>query len=172
MGHPKKQRKKYEKPFKPFDKERIEEEKKLMKEFGLRKKKKIWRAESMLRNFRRRARDLQATKDKEKEKELLKNLYRLGLLPEDATLDDVLELKIEDILSRRLQTIVYKKGFANSPKHARQLIVHGHILTDGRKLKKPGHIIPIELEGKIKLSDRIKIVKKSEKKESGVEKNE
>jgi len=165
MGHPKKQRRKYEKPFRPYDKQRIEEEKKLMKEFGLRRKKEIWRAQSILRNFRRRARDLQASRDEEKEKELIGKLYRMGLLPNDATLDDVLELKVEDILSRRLQTIVYKKGLANTPKQARQFIVHGHILANGKKLTKPGHLIERDLEDKIKLSPKLssKLLKKETK---------
>lgn len=80
MGHPKQQRKKYEKPKKPYDKTRLEEEKELMKEFGLRRKKELWRAESIIRNFRRRARKAQATKNKEEKKMIVEKLVNIGLL--------------------------------------------------------------------------------------------
>ncbi|MDP7610203.1 MAG: 30S ribosomal protein S4, partial [Candidatus Woesearchaeota archaeon] len=43
MGDPKKQRKKYSKPSHPWQTERIEVEKVLMKEYGLKNKKEIWR---------------------------------------------------------------------------------------------------------------------------------
>ncbi|MCD6557483.1 MAG: 30S ribosomal protein S4 [Candidatus Aenigmarchaeota archaeon] len=156
MGHPKKPRKKYEKPKRPYDKDRIAKEKKLMNEFGLRRKREIWKAESILRDFRKRARDLQGKRDEEKEKELINRLYRLGLVTKSASLDDVLELKLEDILSRRLQSIVFNKKIANSPKHARQLIVHGHILINERKVRWPSFLVPTELENKIRLSPKIK----------------
>ena len=142
-------KKKYKKPRKPWDKARIEKEKELMKKYGLRRKREIWRAEAILRNFRRRARELAAKKDKEAEKILLDKLYRLGLLEKNATLDDVLSLTIEDILERRLQTMVFKKNLANTPKHARQLIVHGHIAVDGRRTIYPSFLVTRELEDKI-----------------------
>jgi small subunit ribosomal protein S4 len=47
-------------------------------------------------------------------------------------------MKTENELERRLQTIVYRKGLARSPKQARQLITHGHIAVNGRKLTIPG----------------------------------
>ena len=142
-------KKKYKKPRKPWDKARIEKEKELMKKYGLRRKREIWRAEAILRNFRRRARELAAKKDKETEKILLDKLYRLGLLEKNATLDDVLSLTVEDILERRLQTMVFKKNLANTPKHARQLIVHGHIAVDGRRTIYPSFLVTRELEDKI-----------------------
>jgi len=142
-------KKKYKKPRKPWDKARIEKEKELMKKYGLRRKREIWRAEAILRNFRRRARELAAKKDKEAEKILLDKLYRLGLLEKNATLDDVLSLTVEDILERRLQTMVFKKNLANTPKHARQLIVHGHIAVDGRRTIYPSFLVTRELEDKI-----------------------
>jgi len=142
-------KKKYKKPRKPWDKARIEKEKELMKKYGLRRKREIWRAEAILRNFRRRARELAAKKDKEAEKILLDKLYRLGLLEKNATLDDVLSLTVEDILERRLQTMVFKKNLANTPRHARQLIVHGHIAVDGRRTIYPSFLVTRELEDKI-----------------------
>ena len=150
MGHPKKQRRKYERPKRPYDKERIEKEKALLKEFGLRRKNEIWRAESILRNFRRRARDLQAKEDEKKTKELMGKLGVLGLLSEKSGLEDVLGLKIEDVLSRRLQTLVHKKGV--TAKHARQLIVHGHVKIDDRKARWPSYLVPVKMESKIMLN--------------------
>lgn len=150
MGSPKKQRKKYDKPKRPFDKVRIEEERKVMRDYGLRRKKEIWRNESILRDFRRRARKLQASRNEKLEKELLSRLVKLGLVKKGATLDDILYLKLEDVLARRLQTIVAKKGF--SPKHARQLIVHGHVFVAGRKNKWPNFLISQEDEEQVALS--------------------
>lgn len=155
MGHPKKQRKKYQRPKRPFDKARIEREKNTKMSFGLRRKKEIWRSESILRNFRRRARELQASKDEKKEKDLFLKLARMGI--KCSKLEDVLDAKLDDILSRRLQTLVFKKGYASTVKKARQLIVHGHITVDSRKVKFPGYIVPPELEEKIGMNPKIKI---------------
>src|SRR3989338_1319365 len=135
MGHPKKQRKKYDKPFRPLDKSRLESEKRLLKEYGLRRKHELWRAEGILRNFRRRARDLLGTPDEKKEKELVEKLQKFGI--KCTTLDEVLSININDILSRRLQTIVHKKGIANSIWHSRQIIVHCHVTISGRKIRFP-----------------------------------
>ncbi|HDD71593.1 MAG: 30S ribosomal protein S4 [Candidatus Aenigmatarchaeota archaeon] len=149
-------RRKYEKPKRPWDKERIEEEKKLMKEYGLRRKREIWRAEAILRKYRRMARDLIAKKDKEKEKILIQKLNRMGILPANATLDDVLSLTVRDILERRLQTIVYRKGLANTVKQARQFIVHGHVKIKGRKVIFPSYLVPKEEEDQIEVTLKVK----------------
>ena len=153
------QRKKYEKPKRPWDKTRIEREKELLKKFGLRRKREIWRAESLLRKYRRLARELAAKKDKEKEKILIEKLARFGILEKNASLDDVLGLNVEDILNRRLQTIVFKKGLANTIKHARQLIVHGHITINNRKIVYPSYLVPKEEEDKIQTTIKLKGVK-------------
>ena len=154
MGHPKKQKRKYEKPKRPFDKERIEREKKLKRDYSLRRKKEILRTESILRNFRRRARSLQAEPDEEKEKELLEKLNKLGL--SCSKLEDVLSIRLEDILSRRLQNMVYKKGLATNTKEARQFIVHGHVLVKNKKVFWPGYLVPTRLEDMIELKSKIK----------------
>ncbi|MBI2076157.1 MAG: 30S ribosomal protein S4 [Candidatus Aenigmarchaeota archaeon] len=154
MGHPKKQRKKYEKPFKPFDKDRIEKEKKLMGEYGLKRKHEIWRANSILRNFRRRARDLQASRNEQKKAELLERMNTLGITC--VKLEDVLDVKVEDILSRRLQTIIFKKNIVNTPKQSRQLIVHGHVRIQKRKILWPGYIVPAGLEDTIEVSPKMR----------------
>jgi small subunit ribosomal protein S4 len=154
MGHPKKQKRKFEKPRRPFDKERIEREEKIRRDYGLRRKREILRAEGIVRDFRRRARSLQAEPDEEKEKELLEKLNKLGL--ECSKLEDVLGIKLEDILSRRLQNIIYKKNLANSIKEARQFIIHGHVMVNKRKILWPGYLVPTKLEDSIELKNKIK----------------
>lgn len=66
-------------------------------------------------------------------------------------LDNVLALDVKDILDRRLQTIIFKKGIAHTPKQARQLIIHGKVLIDNRKIIFPSYIVLLEEEGKISL---------------------
>ena len=143
-------KKKYEKPLKRWDKARIEREKELMKKYGLRRKKEIWRAESIARKYRRLARQLIANPNPKVEKEILEKVRRLGFI-DAQKLDDLLNLTVEHILERRLQTIVYKKGLANTIKQARQLIVHGHIAINGRKVTFPSYLVPKDEEDKITL---------------------
>ena len=97
----KRQRKKYERPLNPWDKQRLEKEREIIKSFGLKIKKEIWRAEALVRKYRRLARELTAKKDKEKEKVLIEKLIKVGLLNNGAGLDDVLGLTVENFLERR-----------------------------------------------------------------------
>jgi len=156
MGDPKFPRKKYEAPSHPWEADRIQREKELLKKYGLKNKREIWRAATILRRIREQARRLFAKRSKEeveKEKEkLLKRLSRLGMLPEESTLDDVLALSIEDILARRLQTLVYLHGLAKTPKQARQFIAHGHIAINGKKVRVPSYLVRKEEEDKISYS--------------------
>ena len=155
MGEPKFSRKKYEMPLHPWDIDRIKHENELIKKYGLKNKKEVWKTESMLRNFRRRARKIfpllrAGNKQSEKEaNQLLMKLKRLGILPEEANLDDVLTLTVENILTRRFQTMVYVKGLAKTINEARQFIVHGHIAVDNRKVTIPGYIVEKEKDDKI-----------------------
>jgi len=151
-------RKKYKRPKRPWDKERIAEEKELLKTYGLRRKREIWRTEEILRKYRRLARRLAAEKDKEKEKILIQKLIRIGVLKPGATLDDVLGLTVKDFLERRLQTIVFKKGLANTIKQARQLIVHGHVYVNGIRTVYPSYLVNKDEEDKITVD--INVVKK------------
>ncbi len=146
-------KRKYKRPKRPWDTKRIEEEKQLMSKFGLRRKKEIWRAEEILRNFRRRARSLIAKKDENEIKILTDKLIQLGLLQKGCGLEDILSLTVSDILNRRLQTIVHKKGLAKTIKEARQKIVHGHIYVNGRKNIFPSYLVPIDKENKIEVKE-------------------
>jgi small subunit ribosomal protein S4 len=76
-------------------------------------------------------------------------MQRAGLLGPDADIDDVLSLKIQTQLERRLQTQVYRKGLARSPKQARQLITHGHIAIAGRRVSIPSYRVNRIEEGQI-----------------------
>ncbi len=147
MGDPKFPRRKWEGPRHPWEAERIAAENELLKKYGLKNKRELWRAESLVRRFRQRSRILQAqirygSAQAEREKdELLGRLERMGLLAPDGTLNDVLALDVEAILTRRLQTMAYVKGLAHTPKHARQLIVHGHAAIGGRRVTIPGYFV-------------------------------
>ena len=114
----------------------------LLGSYGLRNKRELWRAQTRLSTVRKQARRLLAATQEvrlREEKEVLSSLRRSGLVSEGATLDDILSLTVEDVLARRLQTMVFKKGMAVSPLHARQLIVHRHIVVNGRRIGVPGY---------------------------------
>lgn len=157
MGYPGKNHKTYETPKRRFEKTRIEEEIRLVIEYGLRNKRELWKAGTTLRDYRQAARDLLAMKSSStnevlvarKQEELLGHLFRNGLLGENAGTSDVLAMKIENALERRLQTMVYRRGLARSPKQARQFITHGHIAVGGRRITIPGYHIKRSEEGAI-----------------------
>ncbi|UCC33446.1 MAG: 30S ribosomal protein S4 [Candidatus Bathyarchaeota archaeon] len=152
MGDPKKPRKKYETPKFPWQVDTLQMELRLIGEYGLRNKKELWRHRTMISKFREVARSLLGMptgERKKREKELLDRLYRLGILAEDAELDDVLDLSIENILERRFQSLVFRKGFAKSMHQARQFIAHGHIGIDKRRVSSPGYLVLRDEEAKI-----------------------
>lgn len=176
MGDPKKLKKKYSRPEHPWRAERIEEEKKLTKEYGFKNKTEIWKMNSILRNFLSDAKRIAATRTAQSEKEkiqLLGRLKRLGLLPETASLDNVLELTLRDILERRLQTLVFRKGLARSVKQARQFIVHRHIMVGDKKITVPSYLVSkaeealISFAPRSSLSDPDHPERKKEEKKSG-----
>jgi len=144
MGDPKKQRKKYETPRFPWRTDVLQAELKLLGQYGLRNKRELWRHKTTISKFRGIARSILGMSEKEGQKlkeQLLKRLHRLGILPETAPLDDVLDLTIEDILERRLQSLVFQNGLAKSVYQARQLITHGHIAIDGKKITSPSYLV-------------------------------
>lgn len=161
----KKFKKKYKRPKMIWDKARIERDKELKKTFGLVRKREIWKAETLLRKYRRLARRLAATKDKKMERELLGKLERVGFLEKGTVLENVFSLTLENILERRLQTIVFKQGAAHTPKEARQMIVHGHVKIGGRKASYPSYLVPKIEEDKIEVVRRkVKSVAKQKSK--------
>ena len=147
MGDPKKRRKQYSTPNHPWQKERLVTEEPLIKAYGLKNKKELWKAQSTLRSFRTQAKKVSSTVTEQSVKEqeqLLLRLRRLGVLKAESRLDDVLTLTLHDVLERRLQTIVYRKGLAKSMNQSRQFITHEHIIINGVKIKAPGHLVTVD----------------------------
>lgn len=160
MGDPRKQRKKFSKPAHPWQKERIEEENILSEEYGFKAKKEIWKMKSGLKSLSEQAKNLIALKTAQAEKEkkqLLYKLQSLGLVQKTAQLEDVLGITLKDFLGRRLQTLVYKKGMANSMDQARQFIVHRHIIVAGEKITNPSYLVSKKEEDSIEFSPNSKL---------------
>ncbi|MEM3028140.1 MAG: 30S ribosomal protein S4 [Candidatus Bathyarchaeia archaeon] len=150
MGDPKRNRKKYETPRVPWSLQTLESELRLLGEYGLRNKRELWRHKTKVSRYRKLARSLLGKSAEERakaEKTLLDKLRREGLVSEGATLDDVLDLTVNDILERRLQTLVFRKGFAKTIQQARQLITHGHIAIGPKIVRVPSYHVTVEEEG-------------------------
>lgn len=153
MGSPRKIRSKFTGPSHPWRRTRIEAEKTIQKEYGLKNKKEIWKAASQIRRFTTQAKKLignrSAEQSKLEQKQLLDKLVNLGLLVHGSVLEDVLALTTKDLLDRRLQTLVFKKGFALTSDQARQFILHGHIQINGKKINIPSYFVSREEEFQI-----------------------
>ncbi|HIH42470.1 TPA: 30S ribosomal protein S4 [Candidatus Woesearchaeota archaeon] len=155
MGDPRRLRKKYQGPLKLWDKERIEFEIELLKQYGLKNKTEIWKMDSLLRKFKADAKKLIRASTKQAEMErvyLINKLRSFGLVPENAKLDNILGIGLQDVLNRRLQTLVYKSGLARSVDQARQLITHEHIKVGDRIITFPSYIVSISEEPQIGFS--------------------
>jgi small subunit ribosomal protein S4 len=155
MGSAKRRTKKYVRPPMQWNTERIEEEGALRKEFGLKNAKEVWKAKAELRRIRGNARKLLALGDdgSDESERMLKRVERYGLIKKEEerenTLDDLLQLDVRNLLERRLQTRVMKKGLALTAKQARQLITHGFISIDGIKVTIPSYMVSLEADEKI-----------------------
>ncbi len=172
MGGIRKHRKTYKRPKKRWDLARLQEERRLMKLYGLKRKKELWKAKEILRKFRRTARFLigkVGEKYEKIKKDLMDKLYRLGLIEKNAQLDDVLDLTVEDILKRRLQTIVYEKRLASTIKQARQLIAHGHIAIGDQKITSPSYLVKRDEEDKVTYYKKSPLTKKNHPIRVGIE---
>lgn len=158
MGGLKKPKKKYlaGKPKKIWNKQLLLEELQLVGEYGLRNKKELWLARAHLKRITRRARSLLSMTAEERaplEMPFKERLYKMGFIEDpNVPLDRILSLDVRAVLERRLQTMVYRMGLAKSIHHARQLIIHGHVLVAGRRMTSPGFLVPRELEDKISLA--------------------
>ena len=179
MGDPRKIKNKFKAPSHPWQKVRIEEESILLKEFGLKNKSEIWRANSWLAKYSDNAKKLITAKNKQAEiekEQMLTKLKGFGLLPENATVADVLGITVKDVLERRLQSIVFRKNMARSMKQARQFITHEHIFVGQKKISVPSYMITLKEEATIAFDadspftddmhpERTPIERKEEKKE-------
>jgi small subunit ribosomal protein S4 len=154
MGDPRKPKKLFRRPRRIWTTDQLNAELYIVGSYGLRNKRELWRAQSEVARFRNQARALLALPAEvrqQKETQLLSFLNRLGLVNQSATLDDVLNLKIEDLLERRLQTIVMKKGETKSAQQARQMVAHGHVSLGNRIVNIPGYLVKREEEQQILL---------------------
>ena len=152
MGDPKKAERQYEVPRKHWDISVIENERKAMETYGLKNKRELHHLQAIVKTKRHNARGLLALSAElraQRQGELLKSLEAIGLLPEHAGLDDVLTLSVNELLERRLQTLVWRRGLANTIIQARQFIVHGHIAVNGKKVDRPSYIVKKGEEDKI-----------------------
>ena len=173
MGDPKYPRRVWRKPKRPLNYDLKMEELKTLGTFGLRTKRELWKAHTQLSNVRHQARSLLALQQdvrEEKEPILMKSLTRVGLVSSDATLDDVLNLQVTDLLTRRLQTLVFKKFGFKTPYQARQAVVHGHIMIGDRIVNIPSYTVTTSEEDSIKFTPESKFPEILEKnKEKPVE---
>ena len=155
MGDTKNFRRVWKKPKRPLNFDLKMEELKILGTFGLKTKRELWKARTELSRVRNQARSLLALRQDVRDREepiLLKSLSRVGYVEPDATLDDVLNLELSDLFSRRLQTVVQKKFFFKTPYQARQAVSHGHILIGDRIVNIPSYVVSIDEESKVKLT--------------------
>lgn len=142
MGAPRRNRKKFQRPSDMWNKERIDEEHKIRDDYGLKNLNELWRATSEIRRIRRNVRAVLSGRTSEATgKELVARMSRYGIVKEGAILDDLLEITPQNVLDRRLQSVVLRKGLAKTSKQARQLVAHGFIAVNGKRAKSPGHLV-------------------------------
>jgi small subunit ribosomal protein S4 len=157
MGDPRKLRAKYSGPMQPWSMTRIEEERILKQDYGLKNKKEIWKISSKLKNYADQAKRLIAAQGKQAELEktqLISKLNKFGLVKQNAQMDDVLSLNIKNLLDRRLQTVVFKKGYARTTKQARQYITHQHIMINNRLITSPSYLVTMAEEPQIAFKEK------------------
>ncbi len=161
MGDPRKQRRKYNKPAHPWQAERINEERGIVKEYGIGNKKELWKQVSFLSRFKAKAKQLATAEGEQAEKEkqqMFERLTKYGLLQGTQDLGSILGLDIRDVLERRLQTIVQKKNLAKTAKQARQFITHQHIKIGEQTITSPSYLVTVEEEPQIQFSQTSQLV--------------
>ena len=156
MGDIKKIKKKYSKPAHPWRIARIEEENKICKEYGIPYKTELWKMVAKLGSFKNQAKNLSTSGTVQSQKEmqnLLQKLRGYKLVEQDSS-DAILGITLKNLLDRRLQTVVFKKGFAKSVKQARQMITHRHVLINNKIVSSPSYIVRVSEESTIEISPK------------------
>lgn len=169
MGDPRRFRKNYENPKKLWEKDRLVHDKTLKVQYGLKSMRELWVVTAKLKKYRREARRLLSLTEEERKDDVLKiitKLQKMGIMKEVAKLDDILSLEVREFLERRLQTIVQRKGLSKTMRQARQLITHGFISVNGRRVSAPSAMILANEEGSIAYSKPIEISVKTETEQS------
>jgi len=160
--YPKNSRKMWRRPKRPLNYDLLNEELYVLGTFGLKNKRELWKAHTELSRIRNQARSLLALTQEvrnKKEPTLMKSLARIGLVTANSTLDDVLNLKVTDVLSRRLQTVIQKKVPIKSPYLARQIVVHGHVMIGERVITVPSYTVTVEEENQVHLAPEVDLAK-------------
>jgi small subunit ribosomal protein S4 len=129
----------------------MDEENILIKRYGLKNKREIWKAKTAVSKLRRRAKAL-IGKDMAEQQTFFDKLNKMGMKITDVS--DVLALTEENLFERRLQTVLFKKKLAKTVKGARQLIVHKNVLVDGKVVNIPSFVVTKDLEDKIALKEK------------------
>merc|ERR1719499_175796 len=145
----------FRKPKRPFEKERLDSELKIVGHYGLKNKREVWRVSYALAKIRSAARHLLTLEAGSETRvfqgqALLLRMRRMGLLSENEDkLDYVLGLTINKIMERRLQTRVFKSQLAKSVHHARVLIRQRHIKVNNQICDVPSFLVRTDSEKKI-----------------------
>ncbi len=150
MGDPKRIRKKYMRSKLMWNATRIARDHELKEKYGLKNLRELWKASTEVSRIRMNAREVLADRSSEKVgNDIIARLARYNIVPKNAKIDDLLGVTAEAILNRRLQSVVFRNGLAKTPKQARQLIAHGFIAINGRKVKSAGYLVRAEEEAMI-----------------------
>ena len=137
-------------PRRAYEKERLDKELKICGEYGLRAKKEIWRVGRHLAHCRKAARILLTLPEKDNRRlfegaALLRRMTNYGMLDESKQkLEFILEVEIEEMLDRRLQTQIWKLDMAKSIHHARVLIKQRHIRVGRQVVNVPSFMVRVE----------------------------
>jgi len=145
-------------PRKPFDKDRLINELRVVGAYGLRCKRECWRVQLALAKIRKAARTLMTLDESDPRRlfegdALLRRMVRLGVLKEnERKLDYILGLTLNQFMERRLQTLVAEKKLANSVHHARVLIRQRHIAVGKQMVNIPSFMVRVSSEQHIQMA--------------------
>ncbi len=151
--------KNYSRPRKLYDSVRIGEENKLVEKYALKNKREIWKTEAKVRYFRTRAKSL-ITASTDEQNRFFRKLIAIGL--NASTISDVLALTKEDLLQRRLTSVLVQRGLARTALEARQMVAHKRVKIDGGIVSTPGYLVPVSEESQIVVKHPVVMAKARE----------